>query len=740
MIHVFGIRHHGPGSARRVERALEQLQPDYVLIEGPADIEKELQYALHPDLIPPVALLVYDPKNFAQASYFPFAAFSPEWLALRYALRANTPVAFMDLPMSLQFGLRQNQQQELAFEQPKQDTLPLRDPLGYMARLAGYADGERWWEVTFEHESDDTKVFDAVLTLMRALREETKAQERIETLRREAYMRKVIRKVVKAGAQRVAVICGAWHAPALVDWQQYKVSADNQLLKGIKKVKVVSTWIPWSQELLATQSGYGAGVLSPAWYALLFDQPEEVVVQWMARVSSLLRAQDLDASAAHVLEAVRLAETLTALRKKRLPGLEELEEAAVTVFAQGASEPLELIRQKLVIGDQVGQVPDSIPTVPLMKDVEAQVKAARLKKFYQSGTKEVKELDLRTPSNLTASILLHRLHLLGIPWGNVQEGSEKALGSFREIWELYWQPVFAIRLIEMGMWGNTLERACENYLSDRLKSMRELPELTQLTGEALKANLSNLIPTLVQRLQQVSVVTKDVQFLMDAFPALVQIIRYGNTRKTDVRAVEQVANQLAPRICIGLPPICLNIEIEVARDIFKQVLQMNHSLSLYGEQQYIDLWNSALQQTATTSSTHPLLQGLTSRLLFDKTIWEAEKMAERMAFVLSDRHQVEEVVWWLEGFLHGSGLILVHQQALWSILDAWVREIPMTIFMEVVPLLRRAFSNFSEPERQHLLQLAQGKKADQTAADIPEAIEAKFLELIAPGLRNLLQE
>ena len=34
---VFGIRHHGPGSARSLERALGELQPDAVLIEGPPE-------------------------------------------------------------------------------------------------------------------------------------------------------------------------------------------------------------------------------------------------------------------------------------------------------------------------------------------------------------------------------------------------------------------------------------------------------------------------------------------------------------------------------------------------------------------------------------------------------------------------------------------------------------------------------------------------------------------------------
>ena len=36
-VRVLGIRHHGPGSARALLRALAELEPDTVLIEGPAD-------------------------------------------------------------------------------------------------------------------------------------------------------------------------------------------------------------------------------------------------------------------------------------------------------------------------------------------------------------------------------------------------------------------------------------------------------------------------------------------------------------------------------------------------------------------------------------------------------------------------------------------------------------------------------------------------------------------------------
>ena len=98
--HIFGIRHHGPGSARSLRKALEKLQPDTILIEGPPDAESLLPLVASPQMQPPVALLIYLPDNPKESVYYPFAVFSPEWQAIQFGLSNNIPVRFMDLPLT----------------------------------------------------------------------------------------------------------------------------------------------------------------------------------------------------------------------------------------------------------------------------------------------------------------------------------------------------------------------------------------------------------------------------------------------------------------------------------------------------------------------------------------------------------------------------------------------------------------------------------------------------------------
>src|SRR6185312_4003064 len=117
-VHVLGVRHHGPGSARSVERALETIQPDAVLVEGPPDADALLTLSSHPEMTPPVALLIYRPDDPRTSVYYPFAVFSPEWRALAFASARGIPIRFMDLPIAIQFGTAAKQEAEDIEEAP----------------------------------------------------------------------------------------------------------------------------------------------------------------------------------------------------------------------------------------------------------------------------------------------------------------------------------------------------------------------------------------------------------------------------------------------------------------------------------------------------------------------------------------------------------------------------------------------------------------------------------------------
>lgn len=732
-LHLLGIRHHGPGSAKSVRVALKTLQPDLICIESPADAQQLLDYAGHPGLKPPVAMLMYDPKDFRRASYYPFAEFSPEWQAIVFGAREKIPLRFIDLPAAQTLVFDQNKAEGVGpglFEAGKQEVLR-RDPLGEIARVAGYTDGEKWWDATFEQEGSDLAIFHAVAELMEALRRDFPEANRL-TLAREAFMRESLRQAAKESFRRVAVVCGAWHVPALRTWDEITSAKDKSVLRGLAKTKVQSTWAPWTHERLAVQSGYGAGVIAPAWYALLFQNREDAVIRWMARAARLLRGEDIDASSALVIDAVTLAESLAALRERRAPGLDELREAAWSTICEGDPGKLALIEEKLVTGDAWGQVPGDIPQVPLQKDLESCIQSARLTKEYRISESVTKDLDLRKDTHRLASQLLHRLNIMGIPWGSPRKGSQFKLGSFSEHWKLKWLPDYTIRIIEAGMWGNTVAEAASALMIRQAGETDDLANLANWMEETLKADLEPPLPVLMARMQELAALVHDILRLIDALTPLAEIWRYGDTRKTASGAAASLIGEIVPRVCIGLPPAGMNISDELAEEVFRHLLEMNRLMGLLNQEAFQSLWLRALHALGEGEQVHPLLQGAASRLLFDKGKTEA---ALSISFHLSDRQHPASGARWLEGFLHGSGLLLLHYPPLWQSLDNWVDALLMEQLTELLPILRRTFSRFSAAERSKMLSLAQrGSIGGENKGGVDEErarkMEALVLQLL----------
>ncbi|HJZ26051.1 MAG TPA: DUF5682 family protein, partial [Streptosporangiaceae bacterium] len=427
---LYGIRHHGPGSARSLREALTELEPDVVLIEGPPEADGLVELAGDPEMQPPVALLGYVPGEPKTAAFWPFAVFSPEWQAIRYALGAGIPVRFCDLPAAHQLAMVD-----------RGNDKPRTDPVSELAAAAGYDDPERWWEDVVEHVPGPA-VFAALAEAIGFLRAEDAEPDPRDAVR-EAYMRKVLRRTIKDGYQRIAVVCGAWHVPALAHFPA--AAADDRLLRGLPKMKATLTWVPWTYGRLAYASGYGAGIRSPGWYDHLFSSAGQPLERWLAKAAAVLRDEGVPASSAHVIESVRLAEALAALRGRPLAGLEEVTESARAVLCEGNDLLVELIQRRLVVGERLGAVPAATPMVPLQRDVHDQQRSLRLRP--QAEPRDY-DLDLRKPNDLARSHLLHRLTLLGVRWGTTQQGRTQNIGTFRESWQLAWRPELDLALIE----------------------------------------------------------------------------------------------------------------------------------------------------------------------------------------------------------------------------------------------------------------------------------------------------
>ncbi|MEY9993665.1 hypothetical protein ABIE67_005697 [Streptomyces sp. V4I8] len=888
---LLGVRHHGPGSARAVRAALDAARPRTVLIEGPPEADALVTLAADEAMRPPVALLAHAVDEPGRSAFWPLAEFSPEWVAIRWALEHRVPARFIDLPATHtlawggdaetvpadtetgepegertdgnSFGPAGNPAPGSGADDPDVTAAAdVRvDPLAVLAEAAGYDDPERWWEDVVEHRgAGDGDAFAPFLGLeeaMGALREAYGCGGHERDLMREAYMRLQVRTAQREFGDDVAVVCGAWHVPALR--QKTTVAADKALLKGLPKVKADMTWVPWTYRRLARASGYGAGIDSPGWYGHLFGAPDRPVERWMTKVAGLLRDEDRIVSSAHVIEAVRLAETLAAMRGRPLPGLSETTDAVRAVMCEGSDVPLALVRDRLVVGDVLGEVPRSAPAVPLQRDLDRIQRRLRLK---PEALERELELDLRKENDAERSRLLHRLRLLGVEWGE-PVASRGSTGTFRETWRLRWEPELSVRVAEAGVWGTTVFGAATAKAEADALAAQNLADVTALAERCLLAELPDALPTVMRILADRAALDADVGHLAQALPALVRSLRYGDVRGTDTGALTEVAAGLAERVFVGLPPACAALDADAAEEMRRHVDAVHGAVGLLGDAvasvqgargevpsaaqgtpgqvsasvqgtpgqvpasgqgaedsgsvqgqgvegsapgqgtkgsapgqgahgqataaghgtqgegtQHASTqgtqgestpdgrgapgeppalghgglrarWHAVLRVLSVRDSVPGVIRGRAVRLLLDDGELAQDGAARLMGLALSPGTPPADAAAWIEGFVgggSGGGMLLVHDERLLGLVDAWLTGVSAEAFTDVLPLLRRTFSAYEAGVRRTLGELVRrgpGERGSREAAGsgIPgfaAEFDVERADAVLPVVRLLL--
>ena len=736
-VHVFGIRHHGPGSARAVLRGLEEVQPDAILIEGAPELDAVAALAADAGMRPPVAGLVYAPDEPRRATFYPLADFSPEWVALRWALQHGKAVRFADLPAASMLADRPEPAEGDHDTADPQLPVPVDDPLALLARTAGFDDPERWWEDAVEHRHHGLDAFDAVRDAMAELRTDgaVAGRHHHDNDRREAAMRTALRTAAKEH-DTVVFICGAWHAPALHPDSHPSAKQDADLLKGLPKVKVAATWVPWTNRRLAYRSGYGAGVTSPGWYQHLFSAPGDVTTRWLTRTAALLRDEQLDASTASVIEGVRLADALATLRGRPLAGLAELTDATQAVLAGGSPLPLELVAERLFVGDSLGAVPKSTPMVPLARDLERLQKRLKLK---PSATESTITVDLRTDGGRQRSQLLHRLRLLGIPWGTqVDPGGTR--GTFKEAWSLVWEPELSVAHIDASGAGTTIDAAAAATVAQRVEGA-DIAELTALVEDALLAELPDALAAVMAALADRSARQHDTERLLAAIEPLARVSRYGNVRRVDTEAVLAVLHGIVVRACIGLPAAVASLDDDAAAHVRSLVDSTQRGLAMLDDAELRDAWAGALGAVADQHGVHGTIAGRAVRLLLDGGRLDADDAGRRLSRSLSRGADAAAGAAWLDGFLAGDATLLLHDEGLLAVIDAWVAGVGEELFDDLLPLLRRTFSEFAAPERRMIgdkLKRLDGTGTVASVAALDDSVDLDRAARVAPLLRKIL--
>ena len=154
------------------------------------------------------------------------------------------------------------------------------------------------------------------------------------------------------------------------------------------------------------------------------------------------------------------------------------------------------------------------------------------------------------------------------------------------------------------------------------------------------------------------------------------------------------------------------------------------------------MWRQALSRLlAEESGVHSVIRGLAARLLFDDEALSAGEVETLMGLALSPASEPENAAAWLSSFLGESAMVLLHDDALWRIVDEWLISLPAERFVNVLPMLRRTFTEFSAPERRQLAERARRKPSGRpfgTAGASQVVWDEERAALVLPYLKTVL--
>ena len=221
---------------------------------------------------------------------------------------------------------------------------------------------------------------------------------------------------------------------------------------------------------------------------------------------------------------------------------------------------------------------------------------------------------------------------------------------------------------------------------------------------------------------------------MRAIPALVRIVRYGDVRQTDGSLLHRVLLQLTARIHVALPGACTGLADTSASNLVVLLRHYAEALELLQHELTTEAFHHSLQAVATNNSGSAEPRGCASRLLYNTSQLDMDTTATHFAFALSPGNEPGDAAAWLEGFLAGCGSILVHETELLALIDSWLKALPNTTFVQVLPMLRRTFGQFSAPERNKIGHAVQSENL-QTATNFkPEFDDSIDWERARPAL------
>lgn len=707
--YIFGIRHLSPAGAWHLTRFLTEKQPKLVLIEGPSDLDDQIDNITHPDTKTPIAILAYTKEAPVRTILYPFAEYSPEYQAIVWCKQNNVKCRFMDLPSEVFLALPSGSGSEAKGEEGRMNVYEMLD------KQAGEDGHDTFWERTLEQAEATEEYHRGANTFGENIRELSQGQESDwpEILVREAYMRRKIQEAITEGfaPEEIVVVTGAYHVAGLSD--KNATAMTDEELQSLPRMEAKHTLMPYSDYRLSTRSGYGAGNRAPAYYGILWDAIQRgdysyTAECYLAKIAGFQRKTGNPVSSAEVIEAVRLANSLALLRGGKYPALRDLRDAAVTCLGKGSFSAISLAVADTEIGTRIGALPEGVSNTSIQEDFYRKLKELKLEK-YRDITAQDLILDLRENRNvstqksafldLNRSFFLHQLRVLQISFGR-QEAVKQDNATWSEQWVVRWTPEAEIELVEAALKGDTVMLAASFVLKERVENAGNISEIAEVIEDAFTCGMAKAVVYATAGLQAMAVDAASLVELAKTAHRLSVVLQYGSIRQLDSQPLVPILQQIFYRACLILPGECV-CDDAASKEMIEAMEMLNGAVLAHDFLEE-ETWIDTLAEISGRDDLNTKLSGYASAVLLERGRMDNDELRLEVSRRLSKGVPADLGAGWFEGLAMKNRYALIARLSLWESLDNYLDTLDDEEFKRALVFLRRAFADFTAMEKDEI--------------------------------------
>lgn len=754
---LFPVRHHSPACSRHLLKVIERYEPEAILIEGPENAQALIPFAASEKTKAPFCMyLSYDDKDGKISeekdkyrAYYPFLNYSPELVALREGRKRNIECRFIDLSYGEKLlNCPKSTQEDM---QGTSDSIfLLSDYYKTLTERLGCKNFSELWEMLFEIDGAHIETDEFVKNVFYYCYYSRMYTSRDDLLfhgdkAREYAMLENIQKACKE-FQRVLVVTGGIHTVALASMVQAENVEKMSLIRS-KKEDSPSYLMPYSFEASDREHGYESGMIFPYFYEKVWEniqknrkKPfEETVLRFIINTAGQIRKKQA-LSIADEIQSFYMAKGLGELRGKRECGVFEAIDAVKSSFVKGEIhslyQPALKTLYRLMTGMEMGSVDPDAGVPPIVNDFLEQCKRHKI----STNSSLRKETRLDSSNNVQhreKSYFFHQMEFLGTDFCHcLKDEDSQTSGSrilLRQTWEYRFSPGVQVALISVSAFGGTVRAAALTMLS---KKVMEGHSNTRILSELLirsdKMGLTEIYKVLLERLTDIVAEDMDFFSVIDGFRNLCAI-------KDNSEMLEEGGAAV-----MGLITLCLNRIMTLLYTII-QVKRENEDKAcegikfLYGyfinneEPELEDLFLQNMASIYNDPSANGALSGASAGALYKK---EKLALADIMTIFHACLDGPSEAKKLSASFLKGffkiaKDAVFVSDELLLSI-DSVLRETTGDLFLEILPDLRLAFTDFMVFETDKIAQqVASYYQVSGESLLYRKALNQKDMELAA---------